>query len=92
MMPHANLTDQVSARDNTGRLLALWTVFCIMAGILLGALWVQVQAEPAPIPERVYEIQGDWVTVKALHLERDRLRMRLSEIEASYWAIPWRCQ
>ena len=92
MMPHANLTEQVSARDITGRLLTLGAILCIVAGILLGALWMQVQAPVTPEPERVYQMEGDWVTVQALHLERDRLRMKLSEIMVSYWAVPWMCQ
>ena len=92
MISHNQLTAEVSARDTTGRLLALWTVLCIAAGILLGALWMQVQEQPAPIPERVYQLQGDWVTVNALHLERDQLRMKLDEMMGSYWSVPWRCQ
>ena len=91
-MPREEYMRQAGVRDGSGRLLALWTVLCIMAGVLLGALYVQVQEQPEPIPERVYELQGDWITVSALHHDRARLRFQLDSVMASYWSVPWRCQ
>ena len=93
-MPQDEYMAQAGVRDGSGRLLALWTVLCIMAGVLLGALWMQVQAEQQqpPAPEKVYELEGDWITVSALHRDRALLIFRHDSIMASYWSVPWHCQ
>jgi len=92
MMPQDEYLAQAGVRDGSGRLLALWTVLCIMAGMLLGALWMQVQEQEPLQPEKVYEMQGDWTTVNALRRERDAYRFQLDSVMASYWGVPWKCQ
>ena len=95
MIRERDMYQQAGVRDHTGRLLALWTLLCVLAGVLLGALLMQVEIERydfTPEKVKVYQNEWGWQTYEALRIERDVYRMQLDSVMASYWSVPWRCQ